>query len=167
MVLFCLRYNTILTIDLSNFPAELVKPRSTFVTLEKLGQLRGCIGSLEAHRPLAQDVIHNSYAAAFSDPRFPPVKSDELQQIDIHISILNPAKKIDCQTEQELLDQLRPKIDGLILEEGSHRATFLPSVWQSLPQSEQFVRQLKLKAGLAENYWSDRIHCYRYTTENF
>ena len=162
-----LKDSSILASDLTTFPAELVKPRATFVTLEKHGQLRGCIGSLEARRPLVQDVIHNSYAAAFSDPRFPPVNSDELQQIDIHISILNPANKIHCQTEQELIEQLRPGIDGLILEEGSHRATFLPSVWQSLPTADSFVKQLKLKAGLNEHYWSDTIRCYRYTTENF
>ena len=154
-------------VDITLFPEPLTVPRATFVTLEKKGKLRGCIGSLEAYRPLVEDVIHNSFAAAFSDPRFPPVTLAELQQLDIQISILNPAEEINCQTEQALYNQLRPGKEGLIIEEGPHRATFLPSVWESLPQPEYFVKQLKLKAGLPENYWSDSIRCYRYTTECF
>ena len=156
-----------ITVDLSTMPVELTKLRATFVTLEKNDQLRGCIGMLEARRPLAEDVADNSYAAAFSDSRFPPVERHELVLLDIHISILMPAEQLHVQSDTELIKQLRPTIDGLIIEDNSHRATFLPSVWQSLPQAEDFVHHLKIKAGLKADYWSKTMRVYRYSTESF
>lgn len=156
-----------LAVDLAEIEDELTVLRATFVTLEKHGQLRGCIGMLEAHRPLIEDIAYNSYAAAFSDPRFPPLTEDELKDLSIHLSILSPAEAISCLSETDLIKQLRPGIDGLILDDGRHRATFLPSVWESLSNPTDFVQQLKIKAGLPVNYWSDDLHAYRYSTESF
>jgi uncharacterized protein len=156
-----------LLVDLSTMPEVLTEHRATFVTLEINNQLRGCIGMLEAQRPLAEDVAANSYAAAFSDPRFPPVEDHELAKLSIHISILSPAVQLNIQSETDLIKQLQPDIDGLIIEDNSHRATFLPSVWQSLPVAEDFVHHLKIKAGFKANYWSKTIHAYRYSTESF
>ena len=154
-------------IDLQALPKELTALGASFVTLHKEGLLRGCIGSLEAFRPLAIDVAHNAYAAAFNDPRFSPLLPNELDKIDLEISVLSEPTPITCSTEQELLEQLRPNIDGLIIEDNFHRATFLPTVWESLPDTADFVHHLKLKAGLPAQYWSDEMACFRYTTESF
>ena len=155
-----------LAVDLAALPKILIEPRATFVTLNKHKKLRGCIGMLEACRPLARDVAENSFSAAFSDPRFPPVAADELDEISIHISVLSPAERIPCHTENELRDQLRPNIDGLILTDGSHRATFLPAVWETLPDVTDFINQLKIKAGFSADYWADDLVAYRYTAES-
>ncbi len=141
--------------------------RATFVTLKRGGELRGCIGTLEAHRPLVVDVAYNAHAAAFSDPRFAPLASSELAGLDIHISVLSPAEAMSFDSEQDLLARLRPGVDGLIMEEGMRRGTFLPSVWESLARPEQFLQHLKLKAGLPPDYWSDSLKVSRYTTESF
>lgn len=166
-IVYGLKHKQPLPIDLSALDEELTVPRATFVTLEKHGQLRGCIGMLEACRPLAEDIADNSYAAAFSDSRFLPVTEEELDNLSIHISILNPAERIHCESEDELLTLLRPNVDGLILDDGMHRATFLPSVWGSLSNPTEFVHNLKIKAGFPPNYWSPQIRAYRYTTESF
>ncbi|MBL6985728.1 MAG: AmmeMemoRadiSam system protein A [Methylobacter sp.] len=152
-------------IDLSDYPQELTEPRATFVTLEINHQLRGCIGMLEAVRPLAEDIAENAYSAAFKDPRFPPLEANELDKLAIHLSILTPAEPVTFSSEQDLIAQLQPGIDGLILEEGHRRGTFLPSVWESLPEPEQFLRHLKQKAGLPLDYWSTNIRIYRYRAE--
>jgi len=156
-----------LFVDISSMPEKLTEHRATFVTLEINNQLRGCIGMLDAQRPLAEDVAFNSYAAAFSDSRFPPVEYYELANLSIHISVLNPAAQLNIQSETDLIKQLKPDIDGLIIEDESHRATFLPSVWQSLPRAEDFVHHLKIKAGFDADYWSKNIRAYRYSTESF
>jgi hypothetical protein len=156
-----------LPIDTARYPRPLREPGASFVTLQKKGELRGCIGSLEAHRPLVEDVVHNAYAAAFSDPRFPPLSEHELAAVDFHLSILTPAVAMNFNSEADLLRQLRPGIDGLVLEDGIYRGTFLPSVWESLPDAAQFLQHLKLKAGLPTNYWSDTLKVSRYTTESF
>lgn len=166
-ITYGLKHKRPLPIDLSVLDDELTVPRATFVTLEKLGQLRGCIGMLEACRPLAEDIAQNSYAAAFSDTRFLPVTEAEVEDLSIHLSILSPAERLHCTSEAELLTILKPNNDGLILEDGLHRATFLPSVWESLPDPTEFVHQLKMKAGLPPTYWSPQTRAYRYTTESF
>jgi AmmeMemoRadiSam system protein A len=143
------------------------QPGASFVTLHRQGALRGCIGSLEAHRPLLLDVAQNAYAAAFRDPRFEPLQSQELDDLDIDISILSSPEKLSFDNQQALLDQIRPGVDGLILEDGARRGTFLPSVWSSLPDKADFLAQLKLKAGLPTEYWSDKLKVWRYTTECF
>ena len=154
-----------LKVNLTDFPVELTEHRATFVTLHKHHQLRGCIGMLEAVRPLAEDIAENAFLAAFKDPRFPPLADDEFGELEIHLSILTPAEPVSFTSEQDLITQLQPGIDGLILEEGLRRGTFLPSVWEQLPEPEQFLRHLKQKAGLAPDYWSENIRIYRYRTE--
>jgi AmmeMemoRadiSam system protein A len=154
-----------LNINLRDYSTELSQQRATFVTLEKNKQLRGCIGMLEAVLPLAEDISENAFSAAFKDPRFPPLHQSELKDLEIHLSILSPSEEINFTSEEDLIAQLRPNLDGLILESGSRRGTFLPSVWDSIPDPVQFLRHLKQKAGLAKNYWSDQIKVYRYTTE--
>lgn len=160
-----MRTGKALKLDLADFPAELLEPRATFVTLQKHRQLRGCIGMLEAVRPLAEDIAENAFAAAFKDSRFPPLQADELSDLEIHLAILTPAEPISFTSEQDLLTKLQPGIDGLILEDGYFRGTFLPSVWESLPEPRQFLRHLKQKAGFAPDYWSETIRIFRYRTE--
>lgn len=141
--------------------------RASFVTLQKHGRLRGCIGHLEAVQPVVVDVVENAFAAAFRDPRFPPVEQSELTDIEIDISLLTPAEPMHFADEPELIDQLRPGEDGLILQDGPNRGTFLPSVWETLPDPTDFLTHLKIKAGLAANHWSDNIECFRYHSETF
>lgn len=120
---------------------------------------------LEAIQPLVQDIAENAFSAAFRDPRFPPLEAGELSDLSIHLSILSPAEELTFASQEDLLAQLRPGIDGLILQEGHRRGTFLPTVWDSLPTSDQFLRHLKQKAGLPPDYWSDTLKVFRYTTE--
>lgn len=141
--------------------------RASFVTLTHDSALRGCIGSLEARTSLIEDVVQNAFNAAFRDPRFPALTRQELASLSIQISVLEPAVPVDFGSEQELLDTLRPGIDGIILKDGQRQATFLPSVWESLPQAEDFLRQLKRKAGLPEDHWSDSMEIWRYSTQSF
>lgn len=148
-------------------PKELMEKRATFVTLTLGGRLRGCIGILEACRPLAEDVAGNARAAAFDDPRFPPLTKKEFDKLEIHISILSPPEEMVFSSEADVLNQIRPGIDGLILQDGFHRGTFLPSVWDELPAKEHFWAHLKLKAGLPSDYWSDTLRVFRYATEYF
>ena len=122
---------------------------------------------LEPIRPLAEDVAHNAFAAAFSDHRFSPLEENELEQLDIHISILGTPEKMFFDSEDDLLTQIRPDIDGLIMEEGQRRGTFLPSVWESVQDKKEFLNHLKMKSGLPGNYWSDSIRIHRYTVEEF
>jgi len=156
-----------LEVEVADYSAALQQPGASFVTLTIQRQLRGCIGMLQATRPLVEDVAQNAYAAAFEDTRFPPLSAAEYDQLEYHISILNPAEIIEFESEADLLQQLRPGIDGLILEERGRRATFLPSVWESLPHAADFLRHLKMKAGLAPDYWSNTLHAQRYTVEDF
>lgn len=153
--------------NIGTLPDELRERRATFVTLTISGRLRGCIGMLEACRPLAEDVAANAVAAAFDDPRFPPLTKKEFEKLEIHISVLSPPEEMVFSTEEDVLRQIRPGIDGLILQDGFHRGTFLPSVWEELPQKERFWAHLKQKAGLPVTYWSDNLRVFRYTTEYF
>jgi len=158
---------TVMPINLEGYDSRLQTPQASFVTLKKQGQLRGCIGSLDARRPLVEDVIENAWQAAFKDPRFPAVQSNELSSLHISISVLSPPSKMSVLSEQDLINQLRPGVDGLIIEDPHHRATFLPSVWQQLPEPGDFIRQLKLKAGLAANEWPSSLAVKRYTSFEF
>jgi AmmeMemoRadiSam system protein A len=156
-----------LEVNPEQYDQPLREQRACFVTLHRNADLRGCIGHLEAVQPLIQDVAENAFAAAFKDPRFAPLEEQEMEGLDIHISVLTPPRPLLFSSEQELLSRMQPGIDGLILEDGSHRGTFLPSVWDSLPDPESFLRHLKMKAGLPQNYWSDTVTIYRYETESF
>lgn len=154
-----------LKIDPAEFSPELLEPRATFVTLHKNGELRGCIGMLKAERPLAEDIAENAFAAAFRDYRFPPLTADEFEHLEIHLSLLTPPEPITFSSEEDLLVQLRPGVDGVIIEDGRRRGTFLPSVWELLPDAKDFLRHLKQKAGLPTDYWSETLRVYRYETE--
>jgi len=145
----------------------LSQPGASFVTLFARQQLRGCIGSLTAHQSLAEDVAENAFAAAFRDPRFPPLRSAEAGHLSIHLSVLGPPEDLVVNGEAELLQRLQPRVDGLILREGSQHSTFLPSVWEQLPEKIDFLQHLKRKAGLAANYWSPSMQFQRYRTQNW
>ncbi|GBE09103.1 MAG TPA: AmmeMemoRadiSam system protein B [Gammaproteobacteria bacterium] len=137
---------------------------ASFVTLKKNGQLRGCVGSLTACRSLSEDVAENAFAAAFRDHRFNALTEDELAEIEISISVLSTPELMVFTSEQELLSQLQPGVDGIILTEGGNRGTFLPSVWEHYPQPASFLSHLKMKAGLPADYWSDTMKIERYNT---
>ncbi|MBU1213759.1 MAG: AmmeMemoRadiSam system protein A [Gammaproteobacteria bacterium] len=145
----------------------LEQERATFVTLNLHGRLRGCIGSLEAHRPLIDDVRHNAVAAAFRDPRFPPLNREEFAEVTIEVSLLSPAEPIRFDSESDALSQLRPGQDGVILEYGRSRATYLPQVWAQLPEPRDFIGNLKEKAGLPADFWSDDIRLSRYSVRKY
>lgn len=159
--------HTPLAVVADEYPPELQAKRASFVTLMKHGALRGCIGHLEAIQTLVSDVAENAFSAAFRDPRFPPVTEAESKRLDIHLSVLTPSTAMIFESELDLVKKIRPGIDGVILIEGSRRGTFLPSVWESLPDPHDFIRQLKLKAGLPPDYWSDTLEVRRYETESF
>jgi AmmeMemoRadiSam system protein A len=156
-----------LSVSVSDYAEAFQQLRACFVTLLLDGELRGCIGHLEAQLPIIEDVAENAFAAAFRDPRFPPLTSSERDKLEIHISILTPAEAISFVSEQDLISKIRPSVDGLILVDGHHRGTFLPSVWESLPDPHDFLSHLKLKAGLPPNHWSGTLQVYRYETESF
>jgi len=160
-----LQYRRLLEVSALDYSPALRAQRATFVTLLKGGALRGCVGTLEAVRELVMDVAHHAYAAAFSDPRFPSLSRCELEEISIHLSILSPPEDLFFDSEQALLSQLRCGIDGLILEDLGRRATFLPSVWKSLPEPREFLCQLKRKAGLPADHWSATLKARRYQAE--
>lgn len=146
---------------------ELSHPGATFVTLTQNGQLRGCIGSLEAYRSLAVDVAENAVAAAFRDPRFAPLVSDELPRTRVEVSLLEASEAMVFTDEANAIASLCPGIDGLILTHGSRRSTFLPQVWESLPDPRQFMTQLKLKAGLPADFWDEKVILARYRVQKW
>ena len=140
---------------------------ATFVTLRRAGDLRGCIGTVNAWRPLEDDVRANAVAAAFHDPRFEPLSRSEFADTSIEVSLLGPREAIVAVDEDAVLGQLRPGVDGVVLECGRRRATFLPQVWEQLPDSRTFLSALKQKAGLAADFWSPEIRVSRYEVEKF
>lgn len=160
-----LRHGSALAIDPADFSAPLRQPQASFVTLTIDGQLRGCIGTLEVYRSLVEDVAGNAYAAAFQDPRFRPLGAAELAPLLIHVSVLSPSMPMTFSGEEDLLRQLRPGVDGLVIQQGSRRATFLPSVWEQLPEPTQFLLHLMQKAGIGAARGD--LQAWRYTTESF
>lgn len=153
-------------VDVADRP-ELHEPGATFVTLTRHGQLRGCIGSLEAWRPLGQDVRDNALAAAFRDPRFAPLTAGELPSIRVEVSLLTPPEPMSFADEADALAQLHPEIDGVILTAGRRRATFLPQVWEQLPAPAGFIAHLKQKAGLPADYWGPDVRLERYAVRKW
>ncbi len=145
----------------------LEQPGATFVTLTLNGRLRGCIGSLEAHRALYDDVCHNAVAAAFRDPRFPPLRREEFAQVVIEVSLLGTPEPLPSGNETDVLSRLRAGRDGVILEYGHSRATYLPQVWAQLPEPSDFIAHLKEKAGLPADFWSGDIRLSRYGVQKF
>ncbi len=156
-----------MTVNPDQASERLQRPGASFVSLHRNGQLRGCIGSVVAARPLVQDAAINAFNAAFRDPRFPPLAPEELLGLEIEVSVLSPASTITHEDEGDLLAQLRPNVDGLILEVGPYRGVFLPVVWKQLPDTRIFLQQLKMKAGLPPDYWSPQVQVHRFTTESY
>ncbi len=134
-------------------PPHLQEPRGTFVTLTKNGSLRGCIGHLAAREPVIEGVRQNSINAAFKDPRFPPLSRDEFDGIKIEISVLTEPIPLEHSGGRDLLEKLQPKVDGVIIRKGGRQATFLPQVWEQLPDKKNFLSHLCLKAGLPGDAW--------------
>ena len=147
--------------------AALDDPGATFVTLTQQGELRGCIGTLEAHRSLRTDVAENALAAAFRDPRFAPLAVAEFEITRIEVSLLSTPAPLPVAGEDDLLQRLRPGVDGVVLTWRGRRATFLPQVWESLAEPRDFIAALKHKAGLAAGFWADDIRVSRYTVDKF
>ncbi|MBU0532136.1 AmmeMemoRadiSam system protein A [Candidatus Micrarchaeota archaeon] len=158
-----------LEIKASELPSQkLTEDGACFVTLHYNDQLRGCIGSLEAHRPIIMDIIENALASAFGDPRFPMLTKIEFPKIKISISVLTKPEPLPINGPDDLLNKLVPKKHGLILEKDFHRATFLPAVWDEIPDKEEFLNHLSMKAGLPPNGWKDKDVTYKiYESEEF
>ena len=138
-----------------------------FVTLTQQGQLRGCIGTLEARRSLLADVKANALAAALHDPRFAPLRATELAHTEIEVSLLSPMQAMRFDSEAHALAQLQPGIDGVVLEFERYRSTFLPQVWEQLPTASEFIAHLKHKAGLPPDFWASGMRLQRYTVSKW
>ena len=145
----------------------LAEPGASFVTLTRQGELRGCIGTLEAHRPLGLDVRENAVAAAFRDPRFMPLTRVEFDEIRVEVSVLSPSEVLVVAGEEHALATLRPNVDGVVFEYGHYRSTFLPQVWEQLPEPAEFLAHLKRKAGLPVDFWAEEVRLSRYTVSKW
>jgi len=155
-----------LTVPREAYPGVLYADGASFVTLKKSGDLRGCVGSPEAYKPLVEDVADNAFAAAFRDSRFSRLSSEERSDLSISVSLLSPPEPLECMNETGLLQSLRPFEDGLIIEGKGRRALFLPQVWEMLPEPTQFLSQLKLKAGLAVDDWPVNFKAWRFASRS-
>jgi AmmeMemoRadiSam system protein A len=141
----------------------LVEHGACFVTLTQDGELRGCIGSLQAHRPLLADVKNNAVSAALRDPRFTPLTVAELDITTVEVSLLSTTQEMVVRDEADALAQMRPGVDGIIFEYGRYRSTFLPQVWESLAQPRDFLGMLRRKAGLPDDFWAEGVKLSSYT----
>lgn len=155
-------------LQLENLSQNLQEIGASFVTLKIDGNLRGCIGTLEAYQPLAMDVQEHAVAAALQDPRFPGVKPAELENIDIEISVLSPKQPLQYSNPEELIRKIRPKIDGVVLQDGFLKATFLPQVWDQLEEPEAFLSHLCAKMGASNSLWKKKpLQVYTYQVQEF
>lgn len=152
-----------LAVSLADHPEALRGQGACFVTLKRNGQLRGCMGSAAAWRPLIEDVAENAFRAAFRDPRFPPLREDEFEGLALSVSVLSAPQPLRFRDETDLVGQLRPGGDGLIIQDAGRRALFLPSVWEMLPDPRLFLSHLKVKAGLAPDHWSQGFQAHRFS----
>lgn len=160
------RTGALLEPDPQDYPEALRQPRACFVTLRRRGELRGCLGSLEATRPLVLEVARNARRSALADPRFEPVREAELSELEIHVSVLSPLEPFPVASEADLLERLEPGHDGLVLHEGAATATFLPAVWEQVRTPREFLRELRRKAGLPPDHWSKAQWFERYRAED-
>lgn len=151
--------------DFEKIPPVFKQIGACFVTLEKEGNLRGCIGTIIAHRPLIEDLIKNAQNSAFSDSRFTPLRRDEFEDLSVDVSLLSLPEKMDFKNEADLLAQIRPSIDGIIIKDPPHQAVYLPSVWEQLPEKTTFLSSLKIKAGMSPKHFSATFEAFRFTTE--
>lgn len=156
-----------LPIRIDGKPDWLTDPAATFTTLRLEGRLRGCVGNLEATRPLAGDVAYTAFRAAFRDPRFDPVVDRELAAIRLEVSVLTPLEPLPVSDEADLLEKLEPGTDGLVIGMDARRATFLPKVWDQLPDPSAFLTALRTKCGLESDYWSDQLEFHRYRAATY
>ena len=154
-------------LDVVDYSTRLSAQRASFVTLNHGEVLRGCIGTLEARTSLIESVAENAWAAAFRDPRFAPLSEAEVNHLSLQVSILSPLQSVTVTSEQELLRMMVPGEAGWVMQEEGNRGTFLPAVWSSLGEPAEFLRHLKIKAGLSSDYWSDTLEFWRYTTDSF
>lgn len=152
-------------VKLDRIPPVFGQLGACFVTLEKNGDLRGCIGSIIAHRWLIDDLAQNAQNSAFSDPRFQPLKKHEFDELEIDVSLLSTPEKMSFKDEQDLLNQIKPFLDGIIIKDKGYQSVYLPSVWEQLPEKEMFLKSLKIKAGMTPEHFSSTFEAYRYTTE--
>jgi AmmeMemoRadiSam system protein A len=152
----------------AEWPEEwLRRAAATFVTLRIEGDLRGCIGTIDARRALGDDVAHNAHAAAYRDPRFPPLARGDRTAIAVEISVLSPRERIEAPSEDAAVARLRPGVDGVVVEYQDLRATFLPQVWESIPEPFEFLVELKRKAGLPARFWHDDLKLWRYSVDKY
>lgn len=159
---------TMPVLNLQNLPPALRATGASFITLTIAGELRGCIGALEPYQPLAEDVREHAVAAALEDPRFPPVSREEVGRIKIEISRLTLPQDLEYTDAEDLLGKLHPHADGVILRDGMRRATFLPQVWEKIPDKEQFLDNLCYKMGAAPDTWRRRhLEVLTYQVEEF
>lgn len=160
-----------LRVAIDEFPTAglswLEEPAATFVTLTINGKLRGCIGTLEAHRSLLEDVSANARAAAFEDSRFQPLTADEFAGLLVEVSVLTEIEAMHAHTEDVAISKLRPGIDGVVFKFGMYKATFLPQVWDQLPEPADFLGHLKAKAGLSAEFWHPEVLLYKYQVKKY
>jgi len=149
----------------TNHPPVFNEQGACFVTLKKDGRLRGCIGSIIAHQPLINDLVQHAKDAAFHDPRFNPVEESEVDSLTMDISLLSDPKPMSFTDEADLLNQMVPYKDGIIIKDKGYQAVYLPSVWEELPDKELFLKSLKMKAGLPPEHFSKTFEAYRFKTE--
>ncbi|GJQ35733.1 MAG: TIGR00296 family protein [Anaerolineaceae bacterium] len=165
---YAVRGKKLQPLDPGSLTPPLLEKGASFVTLTIRGDLRGCIGTLEAYQPLAEDVREHAVSAAMDDPRFPPVSESELSSIHIEVSRLTAPQELEYSTGEDLMRKLRPHIDGVILKHGFHKATFLPQVWDKIPDPQEFLDQLCYKMGERSNLWRNtRLQVYTYQVEEF
>jgi AmmeMemoRadiSam system protein A len=151
--------------DAPAFPGA-EEPGATFVTLHRGDTLHGCIGTIEPRRPLVDDVRSNAVSAALFDPRATPLSPDDVDALSVEVSLLGPLERIPCRTEADAIAALTPG-EGVVFRSGLRRATYLPQVWENLPDPKDFLRSLKTKAGLPATYWSEDVELYRYSVKKF
>jgi AmmeMemoRadiSam system protein A len=156
-----------LPVDCGLMPPALAEPGATFTTLRSEGELRGCCGTLEAVRPLAEDAARSAFLSAFRDSRFAPVREHELGDIRLEVSVLSPLEPMDVTDEDDLVEQLAPGTDGLVIIAAGNRATLLPKAWDMLPDPQQFLGALKVKCGLAKHFWSEQLQFQRYRATTY
>ena len=163
-LLAAVKNNEVYSPERNNYNDVLFNKGASFITLEKNNHLRGCIGSLFPTNAIAKDLAQNTFSAAMNDSRFSSVKEDELKDITFKISLLTSFEKIEFKSYEDLLNQIRPKIDGLLIKDGERQGLFLPSVWKDIPSKKEFLTELKIKAGLSPSYWSDNIEIFKFRT---
>ncbi len=160
-------HGRVMEIDTAGLVPQLRQPLACFLTLTEGGNLRGCTGALEPTMALAEHVVEAAYATAFRDPRFAALREAELDRLELELAVLGPLQRLGVATEDELIDILEPQVDGLVLEADGRRATFLPKVWEQLPDPREFLRHLRRKAGLPETGWPADLRVSRYGTTTF